>query len=423
MIDVINAIKAAKGSKAKIQILSANKDNELLKLVLQMAYDKASFAWGLTLKQVLKAPSKQLPDMGLVKAIAWMTNSLGRTVKGNAALEAMHSILDSVSAEEAEILRGIINRDLRIGLNVKSINKAIPGLIHEVQYMRCGVFKPKHKIKFPAYLQVKMDGTWRELCVKDGKVSMWTRQGHEYSNPVLEELFAGCPDGRYIGELTIPGLSRVQANGDINSDAPSYDRIHFTLWDYVTDRAEPYHNRLQALMKAIPQSPLVTIVKTERVYNNKEALSLTRQWMQEGEEGAVLKDVNLGFKNGTSDKQLKIKHVIELDVRCTGFTEGKLDTSREGKVGAITFATDDGLIEGQTSGFDSVTLEQLTANKDAYIGKVMTVQCNDLQKAEGSSVYKLMHPRFVEFRDDKEQTDTLERAQELAAASFLAYSD
>ena len=413
MIDVIKEVKACKGSKAKLNLLAEHKDNELLKLVLQMAYDKTRFKWGMTLKQVLKAPSHKLEDMGLVKAVAWMTNSLGVTVKGNAALEAMHSILDSVTQDEAEILRGIISRDLHLGVNTKSLNKAIPGLIHTVEYMRCDVFKPNHKVKFPAYLQVKMDGTWRELRVYPEGVKIYTRQGYEDPNPVLEELFKDCPEGRYIGELTIPGLTRVQANGEINSDNPPYDKIHFTLWDYVTDKPDAYHNRLETLKRCIPTSELVSVVKTERVYNNEEVLSLTRKWMQEGEEGAVLKDVNLGFKNGTSNKQLKIKQIIELDVRCAGFTEGKLDTVREGKVGAITFKTDDNMIEGQTSGFDAALLEDLTANKDKYIGKVMVVQCNGLQQAEGSDIWHLMHPRFVEFRDDKTETDTLGRAQQL----------
>lgn len=413
MIDIIKEVKACKGSKAKLNLLAEYKGNELLKLVLQMAYDKTRFKWGLTLKQVLKAPSHKLDDMGLIKAIAWMTNSLGVTVKGNAALEAMHSILDSVTQDEAEILRGIINRDLRLGVNVVSLNKAIPGLIHTVEYMRCDVFKPNHKVKFPAYLQVKMDGTWRELRVYPEGVKIYTRQGYEDSNPVLEELFKDCPEGRYIGELTIPGLTRVQANGEINSDNPPYDKIHFTLWDYVTDKPDAYHNRLATLKRYIPTSELVSVVKTERVYNNEDVLALTRKWVQEGEEGAVLKDVNLGFKNGTSNKQLKIKQIIELDVRCTGFTEGKLDTVREGKVGAITFKTDDNMIEGQTSGFGAALLEDLTVNKDKYVGKVMVVQCNGLQQAEGSGTWHLMHPRFVEFRDDKTETDTLGRAQQL----------
>lgn len=413
MIDIIKEVKACKGSKAKLNLLAEHKDNELLKLVLQMAYDKTRFKWGMTLKQVLKAPSHKLEDMGLVKAVAWMTNSLGVTVKGNPALEAMHSILDSVTQDEAEILRGIISRDLHLGVSTKSLNKAIPGLIHTVEYMRCDVFKPNHKVKFPAYLQVKMDGTWRELRVYPEGVKIYTRQGYGDPNPVLEELFKDCPEGRYIGELTIPGLTRVQANGEINSDNPPYGKIHFTLWDYVTDRPDAYHNRLTALKRYIPSSELVSVVKTERVYNNEEVLALTRKWMQEGEEGAVLKDVNLGFKNGTSNKQLKIKQIIELDVRCTGFTEGKLDTVREGKVGAITFKTDDNMIGGQTSGFDAALLEDLTANKDKYIGKVMVVQCNGLQQAEDSDTWHLMHPRFIEFRDDKTETDTLGRAQQL----------
>lgn len=413
MIDIIEALKNTKGTKQKIALLSQHKDHDLLKLVLRMAYDKVGFTWGMTLKQVLKAPSHQLENMGLVQAVAWMTNSLGSTYKGNAALEAMHSILDSVTEPEAEILRGIINRDLRLGLNVKSLNKAVPGLIHQVEYMRCDIFSPKNKIKYPAYLQVKMDGTWREIQVHNGNVMMYTRQGYEYYNPVLAELFKGCPNGRYVGELTIPGLSRVQANGDINSDNPSYDKIHFTAWDYVTDPKVKYTERLEALKQALPESNLVSVVKTEIVNNNEEALALTKKWMAEGEEGAVLKDFSMPFKDGTSQLQLKIKHVLELDVRCTGFTDGKLDTAREGKVGAITFKTDDNMIEGQTSGFDEALLDELTANKDKYIGKVMAVQCNDLQKAEGSDVWRLMHPRFIEFRDDKIETDTLERAQQL----------
>lgn len=422
VIAILDEVKAAKGSKAKIAILSQHEGNDALRLVLRMAYDKVGFKWNMALKQVLAAPSSKLEGMDLLSAIAWMTNSLGATIKGQNAVSAMHSLIDSVSEAEAEVLKGIIGRDLHLGLNTKSLNKAMPGLIHQIEYMRCDIFGAGHKVKYPALLQVKMDGTWRELQIQDGQVTMWTRQGHEYQNPVLSEIFAGCPDGRYIGELTIAGLIRVAANGNINSDDPSYDKIQFTLWDYVTDPKEPYHNRFEQLKNVVPQHPLVKIVETVIVRSDEEALTQAKIWMQRGEEGAVLKDFNAPFKNGTSQLQLKIKHVIELDVRVTGFTDGAIGTSREGKVGAIEFKTDDGAIEGQTSGFDQATLDAITKNPHQYIGKIMTVQCNDLQKAEGSEVYRLMHPRFIEFRDDKTSTDDLARVQQMLKLACITDS-
>lgn len=422
MIDVINELRAIKGSKAKIEYLNKFHDNDLLRLVLRMTYDKVNFTWGMTLKQILNAPHHHLDNMELISAIAWMTNSLG-TTRGKIALEAMHSIISSVSDAEADIIKGIINRDLKLGMNVKSLNKAIPGLIHEVSYMRCDVFGPKHSVKYPAFLQIKMDGTYREAQVEDGTVTMWTRQGHKYHNPTLERLFANLKDGRYIGELIIPGMSRVQANGCINSDDPPFDDIKFVVWDYISEDPNiAYRERLQTLREilSVVNTTNVELIHTETVNSDEDALRLTKQWMQAGEEGSVLKDFSMPFKNGTSKLQLKIKHVIELDVRVTGFTEGKLGTSREGKVGAIEFKTDDGMICGQTSGFTKELLDELTKNPDKFVDKIMTVQCNDLQLAEESSTYKLMHPRFVEFRDDKTETDDIERAKQLLELSYMS---
>ena len=43
----------------------------------------------------------------------------------------------------------------------------------------------------------------------------------------------------------------------------------------------------------------------------------------------------------------------------------------------------------------------------------MEVQFNDLTKAEGNDYYALSHPRFIEWRNDKNETDTLEKAFQL----------
>lgn len=77
------------------------------------------------------------------------------------------------------------------------------------------------------------------------------------------------------------------------------------------------------------------------------------------------------------------------------------------------FETDDGQIKGATSGFSDEQLEKINSDRDSYIGKIITVSCNDITKGRDNDYYALSHPRFEEVRNDKTETDTLERALEI----------
>jgi hypothetical protein len=113
-----------------------------------------------------------------------------------------------------------------------------------------------------------------------------------------------------------------------------------------------------------------------------------------------------------------MKLEMDLEVRVTGFKEGRVGTKREETFGAITFETDDGMIKGSTSGFTDEQLETINSDRESYIGKIMTVSCNDITKGRDSEHYALSHPRFKEFRDDRDDTDTLERANEIKMMSM-----
>jgi hypothetical protein len=149
------------------------------------------------------------------------------------------------------------------------------------------------------------------------------------------------------------------------------------------------------------------------VKNKQEALAQVSKWMNAGLEGGVLKNLSMKFRDGTNPEQLKMKLVIELEVRCTGFTAGKKGTKREATFGAMMFATDDGMIKGQTSGFPDAMLEDINNNREKYTDQIFSVQCNDITRGRGNEHYALSHPRFAEWRNDKDETDTLERAFEL----------
>lgn len=157
----------------------------------------------------------------------------------------------------------------------------------------------------------------------------------------------------------------------------------------------------------------IRIIETYIVHNIKEALKITSDFMNLGFEGSILKDSSSVFRDKTNPQQLKLKLCISVEMRIIGFHEGTKGTKREGKVGSIIFGNDEGTIKGKCSGFSDTFLDEISANREAFLGSIIEVEFNDLTKATGNTYYALSHPRFIEIRHDKTETDTLEKAFQL----------
>lgn len=416
----------------KLEVLKKYKDDKLLKRVLELTYDKVRYTYGVSLEQIekFKPETVEIP-INLEFAMASLVHELStRERTGHAALQLAANLIGNLGEEDAGVLKKIINRDLRINVGKTQINKVFKGLITKPVYMRCDVFgkKTAKNISFPALVQLKADGTYREFSVDNGQVNARSRSGEEYEYPVIAKTLAGFPDGVYVGELTVNGIhDRAQGNGLINSDNPPHDDIILETWDYITheeyqqagwkDRKNPcktrYYDRFKKLLDIVKSSDNVKIIPFEWVPSLEIALSRCSHWMDQGYEGAILKDYDGVFKDGTSKHQLKLKLEIDAEMRITGFTEGRPGTKREETFGAMTFENDEGTIKGQTSGFSDAQLEDFNSRREELIGKVITVQFNDLSKAKGHDYYALSHPRFIEIREDKDETDTLDKVFKL----------
>jgi DNA ligase 1 len=228
-------------------------------------------------------------------------------------------------------------------------------------------------------------------------------------------------------------LDRAAGNGLINSDNPPHDNIVLDLWDYVTleeytaaankiKGKTPYHARLDQLSLTIatavldermpPEAAPIRIIETHVVNTVGEALAHCARWMEMGLEGAIYKDRDAIFRDGTSPQQLKLKLEIDADVRITGFKPGTVGTKREGKIGSIEYATDDGQVRGYASGFTDAELDDMDGRREEIMGQIMTLTCSDITRGRNNDHYALSHPRFVELRSDKTETDTLERILE-----------
>lgn len=423
--EFLSELNESNSSNYKISTLKKYQNSEIVKQLLKLTYDKNNFNFGMSRTRLLGILNESNFPEGIDKIddyLDLLQENSGK-LSGNSAKEFYSLLLQKLTEDSRVILLNILGRDLKCGINIKNINKVFKNLIPKPNYMRCAVFSEKlvKKIHFPAMLQLKMDGTYREFNVSNGIVSAKTRAGEEYQNEVLFDILKSFPDGYYMGELTIDGESRFTGNGLINSLNPPLDKIIFTCWDFLTfdeytgKVKTSYIDRFNRLQNLIENRDFkqVKLVENHIVNNVSEALKQVSLWMSEGLEGGVLKDFNNTFKNGTSNTQLKIKLKVDAEMRITGFTEGTPGTKREGKIGAIQFANDEGTIKGQCSGFSDAELEEFSKNKDSLIGKIISVEFNDITKAENNEYYALSHPRFIEIRNDKTETDDLKKVTQL----------
>jgi DNA ligase-1 len=435
---IINELCENNGSNYKIDVLKKYKSNELLQRVLKMTYDSTVYRYYLTMNHWNNIPNHKFetpenPTCTFNQALDFLEFKLAtRELTGNAAIDALNEIFNSLSENDRSVIVKIVNRDLRINCGRTSINKVFGNLITKPVYMRCGVFSKKNAkdISYPALIQLKADGTYREMKVLEGKVELFSRSGEQYFYE-FENNYSDLPDGHYTGELIVEGTeNRALSNGLLNSDNPPVDKIIFYVWDYITGdeysnavnkvkNTLTYADRLAVLRKIVEDKNhrQLQVIESHEVVDSKEAFEKVIQWMEADLEGGVLKDKSGLFRDGTSKHQLKMKLEMDLEVRVTGFKEGKIGTKRAATFGAINFETDDGMIKGSTSGFSDEMLTLINSDRDFHIGKIMTVSCNDITKGRDSDHYALSHPRFKEFRDDRDDTDTLVRALEIKQMS------
>jgi hypothetical protein len=421
---ILNELNNSNSSNYKLEVLKKYSNNEDFKRVLELTYDRVKYTFGV--KKLLPYTLNTNGNTNLELIFSLLNKLNNRGITGNDALYEIKSVMEIISSDNAYILERILDRDLKCNFGTTLINKVFKNLITDIPYMRCGIYNDKtaKKINFPAIVQIKADGMYQAVTVDNGNVTFTSRSGEIREFPLLAKEFEVLPNGIYIGELLINNITnRSEANGLINSDEPPHKDIYIQLWDYLTleEYSDPKHEnnnvkrytyieRFETLNSIINNLNNIKIIETKIVNNIQEALQITSEWMNNGLEGSILKDKENIFKDHTSPTQLKLKLEIEIDVRVTGFTEGTKGTKREKTFGAITFTNDEGTIMGQTSGFTDKQLEEFNNNREQLIGKVMTVLCNDITKGRDNDYYALSHPRFIEFRNDKDTTDTLERA-------------
>jgi len=249
------------------------------------------------------------------------------------------------------------------------------------------------------------------------------------------------------GELTIEGYpNRLEANGIFKalttlalkekedskeakkykaefkkvfgiSDREMREKIRYTVWDLTVNkdfnnqpnnlgRFSKLKNALTAFQKNT-DGELIQLIET--IFISKEniddIIDFFEQQLKAGKEGVIFKVGYAKFETGHSTNCIKFKNIFDFDLRVVGFEEGK----RKDTLGALVCESSDGKVKTKLSGIDKDLKKDIWENQEKYLNKICEGEANDITKSDKNDYYSLMHPRFIDFREDKDQADDLNK--------------
>src|SRR5574344_103549 len=472
IFNIIENLRKLSGN-AQLDYLLEHKDNETLREVLLYTYD-TSKKYKLQEASINKALENYKRQVRLSEVIIyqnvdnscwqkfkarldWLSNAKG--VKDCEIEALVKEFYDIYKEDELEYLfKGVLLKDLRLGLNVKSLAKVWVDYFSEYPYMGTKILTEdnKNKLKLPCVAQLKEDGLFNNcVCKIDKKVVRHvSRQGKDldigtFLNSKALELanmfnknmvFTGeirvlnnCDTISYIrskikkqdalielDKIANSGkkyLPRSKSNGIVNDENRPEELnkyIRYILWDAIPEidfwnkkYNIIYKERFSELSYFVKQLNFknIEVVESYIVNNFDEIENLYQHVRNRGEEGLVIKNLDTIWKDTTS-LMFKIKAVEDCDLKIVNILEG--NGRLKGMCGNVTCVSNDGLLKVNVKPRTDDLCDDVWKNPEKYIDKILSLEYNEKVKNKDCNGYTLQHPRWVEVRVDKIIADNLE---------------
>ena len=306
-----------------------------------------------------------------------------------------------------------IKYDKGYGLDVNNIKTPI------LPMLALPFTKRKHNIKYPAFVQPKIDGI-RMTCRNDnGKIEMFTRKGKPFAvmphiEKELKKLLHGMPPSFYVdGELYSDTLTFQEVAGTVRrikniTDPEILKQISYKVFDYfsieIDHKTDTFRSRLDGL-KALffgyhkentthyltskdnnknlvnrrsysKPTNYVTLIETMKVESETEVYEMYDIFIRAGAEGIMIRNSGgrYNLNHRSSDLQ-KYKQFEDNEYEIIDFTEGS--NTEKGAVVWICKTKDEKIFNVRPTG----TIEGrkiLFKLGDKKIGKMLTVRYQEL---------------------------------------------
>lgn len=434
----VNEILADNSRLAKIAVLEKYKDNESVRYFLQFVYDPY-ITTGLSDKKLNK--DVELFSYSLFDSEGNFNEDAGCSMwldypedkvifeyvkEHNTGRDSdIRTVQNfkkghfSKRQEMLELFDRIITKNLQLGIDSKTINKVIPGLIPEFNVMLANKYfdKPEVINGKEFVITTKIDGS-RIIAMKDnGQVSFWTRQGQKYEGLIdLEEALKNISEDNFVldGEIVAMNtdkedtykntmkLSRTKeqakhglkmlvfdympiANFKIQCCPMTYSARRSTLsaiFDLNGQHLAPYFELLPMLYKGADTNKIIELLNTQTA---------------KGEEGIMINICDAPYDFKRSNNLLKVKKFQDTEVKIVGYEEGV--NKLAGTLGAFICEYKDNIVR-VGSGLSDEDRAYFWANQDKYLNKYITVKYFEESYDSKTNLPSLRFPIYMRVRED-----------------------
>ena len=384
------------------------------------------------LKKQIKNTSKLLDTQynSLKDLIEYLlSNNTGTDQNVYIVQNFINRIKNSPQINERQIISDIITKDFKCGVTDLTAYGHIPGLErnwrerkgHSLIDNKTGELKVKKILGKNVTITLKLDG-FRYKIVKQGdNINIYTSSGKLDNNlvEIIEEAKL-LPDGVYDGEVIAHGefensTARFNATTKILGTDGEKRGVDFIAFDYIEDidaffNYEEYKierwKRFSNLYDILNSLDL-TYIQLAPVYHNN--VKVTKELIDniyktyekiiaQGEEGLVIDIADASYVRSKGTSMFKMKPEISGDFKVIDVIEGKGKDA--GRLGAFVIEYKDNTVHVGSGLTDSIR-EEVWANPDKYIGKLIEVVYLCETKDEKTGLTSIRLPRFKRFRFDK----------------------
>lgn len=307
-----------------------------------------------------------------------------RRLTGQAAIDAVVNAQVRMTKESAALFGVILDKNPRIGVAAKSVNKIWPDLIPVHEVMLCKKFEAS-KVVFPCYVEPKLDGI--RGTVSNGR--FFTRNGLIIQGlEVLEEELKSLPQHEWDGELTIPGYTFQKASGLLRSDESTPTAV-FTIF---AARDASLNELLKKGLRR--ETPNIAFISAVLCYRLPDVYHEYERFRELGFEGAIVKNPHYKYAGKRSWDWMKLKPTEDGEFKITGLYEG--EGKYAGMLGGITVDFH-GKPNDVGTGFSDEQRYEFWNNPDKCpVGKMAHIEY--MEKTDDGN---MRHSRFKDIRWDK----------------------
>ncbi|KEK23876.1 hypothetical protein BAGA_05390 [Bacillus gaemokensis] len=428
---IIESIGATSGKKAKKEILTNHKDNEMLCKVLNHLYNpyvKTNIAQKKLAKEVVVATS-QRPLLDVYDYMDYLSSSTGKDEN----IAVVQAFITSQPEEVRWLLEAMAIKKLTIGATGSSINEAfgyafIPSfeLMLAEKYIEVKRVKGEFKVyeHWKKYIgkrviaTKKLDGNRACIFVRDnGVIEIFSREGHLLEGYVeIKEAFAQFPKGQvYDGELLATNEEGLNSK-DLYKKTSSIMRkkgvkkgLEFHAFDLLPiEKFEQggfevsCEKRKEALGLVVGTQNHELVKYVEPLYIgefDKEIIDgLADVAKANGEEGIMVQLADVGYACKRTFDILKVKSFESADLRCLGIYEGKSGRNI-GSLGGFVLDFHGNRVN-VGSGIPHEIRDAIWKNPDLALNKIIEIQYFEAFEEEDGTL-DLRFASFKTIREDK----------------------